>query len=188
MLLDIIVLYSDEGYVEPPPGYWKVPYDLNKGALGGFVYFATKTCNRSDPALEMNGPQGLGTPITDLCIITGTTKDIAAPVGYTKVEGDLNKGTGGNCVFLCYHRGQLAEPIAELYVMGGRSSESLNPMPGYAKIDADLSSGSVRQCSARLSAVLACPKVTHSTPLQSRQLTEDSTGPPRSALPMCAAR
>ena len=38
VLLDIIVLYSEDGYVEPPPGYWKVPYDLNRGALGGFVY------------------------------------------------------------------------------------------------------------------------------------------------------
>ena len=30
VLLDIVVLYSDDGYVDPPPGYWKVPYDLNK--------------------------------------------------------------------------------------------------------------------------------------------------------------
>ena len=131
-----------------------MPYDLNRGALGGFVYLATKTANRSDPALLIDGPQGLGTPITDLCVITGTTKDIAAPVGYTKVQGDLNKGTGGNCIFLCYHRGQLAEPIAELYVMGGRASEKLTPMPGYAKIDADLSSGSVPQSFAHLFAGL----------------------------------
>ena len=124
------------------------------------MYLATKTCSRQDPALLLDGPNGLGTPITDLCVITGKSKDIQAPVGYTKVEGDLNQGTGGSCVFLCakrsltesrtpvsrpfsafcrfasivfaffhyfaefvtelfpparcYHRGQLAEPIAEL--------------------------------------------------------------------------
>ena len=59
VLLDIIVLYSEDGYVEPPPGYWKVPYDLNKGALGGYVYLAIKTCNRSDPALLLDGPKVL---------------------------------------------------------------------------------------------------------------------------------
>lgn len=30
--------------------------------------------------------------------------------------------------------GQLAEPIAELFIMGGRASELLTPMPGYAKV------------------------------------------------------
>ena len=89
------------------------------------------------------GPNGLGTPITDLCVITGKSKDIQAPVGYTKVEGDLNQGTGGNFVFLCYHRGQLAEPISELFTMGGKPSEVLAPPPGYAKIDADLNAGAL---------------------------------------------
>jgi len=141
ILLDIVVLYSDDGYVDPPPGYWKVPYDLNKGAGGIFIYLATKTCSRQDPGLLMDGPNGLGTPITDLCVITGKSKDIQAPVGYTKVEGDLNQGTGGNFVYLCFHRGQLAEQIAELFTMGGKTSEVLSPPPGYAKIDADLNAG-----------------------------------------------
>ncbi len=141
VLLDIVVLYSEDGYVDPPPGYWKVPYDLNKGAGGIFIYLATKTCSRQDPGLQMDGPNGLGTPITDLCVITGKSKDIQAPVGYTKVEGDLNQGTGGNFVYLCFHRGQLAEPIAELFTMGGKTSEVLSPPPGYAKIDADLNAG-----------------------------------------------
>ena len=135
------MLYSEDGYVDPPPGYWKVPYDLNKGAGGIFIYLATKTCSRQDPGLLMDGPNGLGTPITDLCVITGKSKDIQAPVGYTKVEGDLNQGTGGNFVYLCFHRGQLAEPIAELFTMGGKTSEVLSPPPGYAKIDADLNAG-----------------------------------------------
>ena len=91
-----------------------------------------------DSCASRDGPNGLGTPITDLCVITGKSKDIQAPVGYTKVEGDLNQGTGGNFVFLCYHRGQLAEPISELFTMGGKPAEVLNPPPGYAKIDADL--------------------------------------------------
>ena len=68
------------------------------------MYLATKTCSRQDPALLLDGPNGLGTPITDLCVITGKSKDIQAPVGYTKVEGDLNQGTGGSCVFLCAKR------------------------------------------------------------------------------------
>jgi hypothetical protein len=75
------------------------------------VYLATKTCNRSNPRLLLDDSRkGLGTPITDLCIITGKSKDIQAPVGYTKVEGDLNKGTGGNFVYLCYHRGPAPRP------------------------------------------------------------------------------
>lgn len=143
VMLDICVLYSDDGYVDPPPGFWKVPYDLNKGAGGNFIYLATKTCSRQDSGLVADGPDGLGTPITDLCIITGKSKDIQAPVGYTKVEGDLNYGTGGNFVYLCYHRGQLAEPISELFVMGGKTAEVLSPPPGYAKIDADLNSGAL---------------------------------------------
>ena len=35
----------------------------------------------------------------------------------------------------------LAEPIAELFTMGGKTSEVLSPPPGYAKIDADLNAG-----------------------------------------------
>jgi hypothetical protein len=143
VMLDIVVLYSDDGYCEPPPGFWKVPYDLNKGAGGNFIYLATKSVHRQDPRLLEDGPNGLGTPITDLCVITGRSKDIQAPVGYTKVEGDLNYGTGGNFVFLCYHRGQLAEPVSELFAMGGKTNEMLAPPPGYAKIDADLNSGAL---------------------------------------------
>jgi hypothetical protein len=150
VVLDIAVLYSEDGYVDAPPGYWKVPYDLNKGAGGNFIYLATKTCQRQDPGLEIDGPDGLGTPITDLCVITGKSKDIQAPVGYTKVEGDLNYGTGGNFVFLCYHRGQLAEPVSELFVMGGKPAEVLTPPPGFAKIDADLNSVRVTSPSTQL--------------------------------------
>ena len=40
------------------------------------MYLATKTCSRQDPALLLDGPNGLGTPITDLCVITGKSKVI----------------------------------------------------------------------------------------------------------------
>jgi len=135
VILDIMVLHSTDGYVECPPGYFKIPYDVNKGSGGGYIYIAYQKVKR--------GEEGKDTPITDLCVITGKNKSIQAPVGYTKIEGDLNKGTGGMFVFLCYHRGQLADPISDLYVMGGKTSEVLDPPPGYAKIDADLNAGAL---------------------------------------------
>ena len=64
VLLDIVVLYSDDGYVDPPPGYWKVPYDLNKvlqtRLLFSFLFSAFSSTCASPLMPSFPGRQGAG--------------------------------------------------------------------------------------------------------------------------------
>lgn len=54
--------------------------------------------------------------ITDIKIIHGGSKNISCPAGYTKINKDLNKGVGGDFIYLCYESGGRGLPITNLFV------------------------------------------------------------------------
>jgi len=87
-ITDIKIIYDNE---PTPPGYTKLPQDLNKGANGRFVYL----CFRSAPYDNISA-------IKDISVIGGDNPDIFPPYGFEKVPGDLNAGAGGQCVYVCY--------------------------------------------------------------------------------------
>ncbi len=81
-ITDLKVIMGDNASILPPPGYVKVPVDLNKGSGGLFIYLCYQ---RSDKP-----------PITGLTVLLGS--NTAPPSGYTKLTEDLNKSVGGEYI------------------------------------------------------------------------------------------
>ncbi|WP_299496924.1 hypothetical protein [uncultured Shewanella sp.] len=40
--------------------------------------------------------------IQDLDVISGSDPELQAPSGFTRLDHDLNKGSGGDYIYLCY--------------------------------------------------------------------------------------
>jgi hypothetical protein len=80
-------------------------------------------------------------PITDIYIESyRSSPGSTTPAGYEKIDKDLNKGAGGNYIYLYYSKRTDLEPITSLYVAVGDSSNVTVP-EGYTKIDSDLNKG-----------------------------------------------
>ena len=77
-------------------------------------------------------------PITGLDVIYG--KNTPPPSGYVKIPVDLNKGAGGEYVYICYSRTASGPPITNVQVFAG-SSSSFPIQNGYTKINKDLNKG-----------------------------------------------
>ncbi len=76
--------------------------------------------------------------ITGLDIVYG--KDASAPCGYTLIKEDLNKGAGGEYVYLCYSTlPDLGPSITAIQV--GYASCSQDHRTEFTVIDKDLSKG-----------------------------------------------
>src|SRR5204863_4248815 len=76
--------------------------------------------------------------ITDLAVAHGNSDKVAAPAGFTKIGVDLNKGAGGEFIYLCYRKGGTTPPIDGLTVIFGRDAQPKLP---FVKIDVDLNKG-----------------------------------------------
>lgn len=131
---ELIVIHGDSSTIEPPAGYTKIPYDLNAGAGGDFIYVCFHKARW--PGVFKPAPRGVG----ELKIIYG--KDAQPPPGFIKIDVDLNRGAGGEFVYLCYRLIEYdnAEVIKDIVVIGGGSSD-VNPPYGYTKIPDDLNAG-----------------------------------------------
>ena len=44
VITDLYVVYDTKGETSPPPGFYKLPYDLNKGTSGNYVYLCCECC------------------------------------------------------------------------------------------------------------------------------------------------
>ena len=112
----------------PPPGYVKIPVDLNKGAGGEYVYICY---SRTAP----------GPPITNVQVFAGYHSSFPIQNGYTKIDKDLNKGALGAYIYLCYTTASNRPSITSLYVVQG-SSPHTYPISGrQIRIDQDCSEG-----------------------------------------------
>ena len=76
----------------------------------------------------------VNTYITHLFVIYG--QNTAPPFGYSKISIDLNKGSGGDYIYLCYKKG-VRNPITGLTVSADGSS-SFALQSGYTRIYSDL--------------------------------------------------
>ena len=88
----------------PPKGYHRINVDLNKRALGEYVYI----CYSTDPGEP---------PITNIQVFAGVFADFQIQNGYTKIDKDLNKGAAGKFIYLCYTRTKAFPPITEVDVV-----------------------------------------------------------------------
>jgi hypothetical protein len=78
-------------------------------------------------------------PITDLAVIYG--KHARPPAGFEKIGVDLNKGAGGQYIYLCYKRGNPEKAIREIRVIHGNDASIEPPVP-FRKLPQDLNKGS----------------------------------------------
>ena len=113
-----------------PSGYTKIPTDLNSGAGGEYIYLAYTR----DPSM--------GTPITAIqCAASSHHHDPACvPPGYTKVDGDLNRGAGGKYIYMSFIRDTSPTPVTEIDVLVG-TERLIWPSKDFVRINQDCNQG-----------------------------------------------
>ncbi len=73
--------------------------------------------------------------ISEVTVIYGGSSGIQPPPGYTKVDVDLNRGAGGDFIYVCYKRG-IGAPVTDLAVT--LNGDSPPAGAAWTKIDVDL--------------------------------------------------
>ncbi|WP_420751930.1 MAC/perforin domain-containing protein [Rhodococcus sp. O3] len=119
--------------IAPPAGFEKIPVDLNRGAGGDFIFLCMQKLTRA--RLSQAGIN----PITGLKVVYG--KNTPAPAGYEKIDVDLNKGAGGEFVYLSYKRGEPEKAVRDIRIIHGNNASIEPPIP-YTKLPQDLNKGS----------------------------------------------
>jgi hypothetical protein len=70
--------------------------------------------------------------VSEITVVVG--QYTPCPDGFTKIDVDLNKGAGGNFIWLCYKKG-VGAPVTGLFVTAGNTG----PAPeGYVSTNVDL--------------------------------------------------
>ncbi|WP_299011113.1 MAC/perforin domain-containing protein [uncultured Shewanella sp.] len=131
----IIIIRGDHSSIRPPCDYVKIPVNLNKDSGGDYIYLCYHKVSAN--GLKTDNPKC----ISDIQIIMGERTQ--APVGFTKLDVDLNKGSGGEYIYLCYKKVPFIDSIAikDLDVVSG-SSPDLQAPHGFTRLEQDLNKGS----------------------------------------------
>jgi|GEM_PF-1586731 len=131
----LAVVYGSNSGVQPPAGYTKINYDLNKGARGQYIYL----CYHKS-VVDTITPQANPKCIDDILFVTG--KNAPAPAGYTKIDVDLNKGAGGAYIYLCYRLADYdgIKAIKDVTIIGGNNAD-IPPPYAFTKVNQDLNQG-----------------------------------------------
>lgn len=121
-----IMIVQGEG-ASAPPGWEKLPTDLNEAAGGSWLYIGF----RRDPALQSREHW-----VTDIRVLIDNEP---TPDGWTKLPTDLNQYTNvhEHNVYLAYVRGGPESPIVDGRIVRDRKQL----IPGYKLIDHDLNTG-----------------------------------------------
>src|SRR5262249_1263305 len=117
--------------IQPPDGYTKYPQELNERAGGEYIYL----CYHKD-LVNILRPEASPQCISEFTFVKG---DADAPDGYTKVDVDLNRGAGGDYIYLCYKKApyKVEDAIKDISIISGESAE-ISPPHGFTKIPQDL--------------------------------------------------
>ncbi len=110
-------------YADPPPGYTKIPVDVNDGAKGEYIYICYRE-GKTEPGITM------------VNILQG--KDVKPEPGWYKDDTDLNKGAKGEYLYLAWTMlTNYGDPIRHIIVIEGNTSD-IQPPTGYTRVDVDL--------------------------------------------------
>jgi hypothetical protein len=123
---DIWFNASSSGAVHKDTG--STAYDLNKGAGGDdiFMHFSTSRYSKSSTSSKKTKK---GETISEVKLIGGSTAEVSAlkatakREGWTVIESNLNAGTRGDVIYLCYKTTTGSDYITDLYL-----SSSSNPV------------------------------------------------------------
>ena len=96
----------------------------------------------TDSSRKMVLAPAVSLAITSLYVISGTSSNIECPLYYTKIPKDVNKGYGGNNIYLCYSSDpSIGKPISEIYISSTSGATPTVPL-GFTLINEDLNKGS----------------------------------------------
>ena len=130
---ELVIISGDKSTIEPPLGYTKIGYDLNRGSGGDFIYLCYHKASYKPTIPNTKG-------ISDLTVIFG--EKTPTPPGYEKLPNDLNKGAGGDFVYLCFKRTEYrdADVIKDIRVIGGGNPD-VAPDYLFTKVNGDINKG-----------------------------------------------
>ena len=115
----------------PPSKYSIIRNDLNAGAKGEYVYlcYSTDAC--------------IGHPISAIQVLSGDNDDFPIPPGYTKVDGDVNKGTGpdGKYIYVCYACAECSPLVTKVDVLIGESQYTYPADNKWIRVNQDCNQG-----------------------------------------------
>lgn len=128
----LVVITGGSSTIEPPAGYTKIPYDLNAGAGGDYIYL----CFHAEPF------RAVGTNKDCIAEVRIIYDNDPVPAGFIKLPQDLNKGAGGAYVYLCYRTVPYDNKVAlkGITVIGGDNAD-IPPPYGFRKVPGDLNAG-----------------------------------------------
>lgn len=100
------------------------PYDLNKGAGGDdiFMHFSTTTGSSHSSSAPRPSATKNVKGITEVKLIGGSAGEVsslkaaAERKGWTVIESNLNAGTRGDVIYLCYKQSSGINSITDLYL------------------------------------------------------------------------
>lgn len=84
--------------------------------------------------------KGVREPITGITVVAYRHSSSTATHGYTRIQKDLNKGAGGDYIYVDYTRDIDRQPIRDVGVIRG-GSHSIRPPYGWVKIGTDCNKG-----------------------------------------------
>lgn len=121
-ITEVTVIQGGNSGIQAPAGYTKIPWDLNSGAGGDYIYVCYK--------------KGIGAPITGLCVTIGSGGGTPpADAKYTRIKVDLNAGAGGDYIWLWTTKDPDCATVKDIIVQFGEYSR---PPAGYTWIGTDL--------------------------------------------------
>jgi hypothetical protein len=101
------------------------PYDLNKGAGGDDIFMHFSTTAGSTASSDK---QSVGKAISEVKLIGGSASEISSMMskarqqGWTVIESNLNAGTRGDVIHLCYKTSSGSDYITDLYLSSGANT------------------------------------------------------------------
>lgn len=121
-------------------GFTVIDYDLNTGARGQYIYMGYKTTTNYEDAIK---DLRFYSQLDDLDAGVVKFNINGKPVTYYKDGTDLNKGSGGDYVYACYSKDNLAGPAITGISFGGTidNSRRICPVLTDKTIPADLNNG-----------------------------------------------
>jgi hypothetical protein len=106
-----------------PLEFERIPFDLNKGAGGEFIWLCYKRSDNQADAIT--------------ALYSADNDQPSPPPGYRKIDVDLNMGAEGKFIWLCYSKiPALGTPLIDILVAGSSA-----PSPEYKILDYDLNNG-----------------------------------------------
>jgi len=129
VIKDIKVVADTYWEVPCPSGYRKLLPNTNRGNDSPYYPFVC----------VLDGVEE-GVSVTDVTVIyDADPASLFCPVGYEKLDGDLNIGAGGDYIYICQKKESGVPPVADLVVKAYSDGSYIeDPDAGFTRINVDL--------------------------------------------------